>query len=214
MSYEAEITKPTDGLVSRYINRKISWRITMFIVKNELPITPNQVSIISFVIAVLCFPFYLNMNPMFGGILVQASSIIDGVDGELARVTGRVSKVGGFLDAVLDRLADVIIITGVAIYVLTYEGLDPLSTLIISFLALSGSLMVSYIHARGEATLSVHPSLIGHIRGIATRDIRLFLIFIFSIVCMLRISLILIAVLSYFYVASKLVEVLIELNRS
>lgn len=86
--------KPTDGPVSKYINRKISIRITRFIIEYNIPLTPNHVSIISFIMALVTLPLYLYGYLIPAGILVQLSSIIDGVDGELARALNMVSRKG------------------------------------------------------------------------------------------------------------------------
>jgi phosphatidylglycerophosphate synthase len=50
-----------------------------------------------------------------GGVLVQISSALDGVDGEIARVSGRTSNHGAALDAVCDRYGDLAVIVGAAI---------------------------------------------------------------------------------------------------
>jgi len=210
--HEFKTAKATDGFISRYLNRKISWRITNFIINRNIPLTPNQVSIISFLISIFSLPFYILNHPVIAGLIVQISSIIDGVDGELARATGRVSKFGGFFDAFLDRIADIVVIIGAYIYMVNFECIDQHFSSIITFLALSGSLLVSYIHARGEASLSIHPSKIGRVKGIATRDIRLFLIFIFSLIRMVWLSLIIISILSYIYVVIKIIEVYLSRN--
>ena len=82
---------------------------------SEDSITPNQVSLLSFIIGIsgaslffLGEYFYL----ILGGILVQIHSIIDGCDGEVARLKLRETKYGAWFDAVLDRYVDAGIILG------------------------------------------------------------------------------------------------------
>ena len=72
-----------DGFVSRHINRRFSRPIARLLAYT--PVTPNQVSLLSFVIALGSLALFLNDHPAWAGGAVQASSIVDGVDGDLAR---------------------------------------------------------------------------------------------------------------------------------
>ncbi len=204
----AMFVKRTDGPISRYINRRISTRITSLIIRYSIPLTPNQVSVLSLVIA-LAGAYFIAQNPIWlGGILVQVSSIIDGVDGELARARRMASPRGGFLDAMLDRYADTAIIIGLALAVLRYST-TPL-TLIWVMLALSGDLLVSYLHARGEASLGKHPIFIGVIPQLASRDVRLFIVFLGCLVGRPMETIVIIAILSHAYVIAKTLDVFLH----
>ena len=226
--------KQTDGLVSRYINRKFSTPITNFIVKHNIPLTPNQVSIISFFLgilsAILYIVPYVNLfyvtpyvaqilvmlqvipAPILAGALVQISSIIDGVDGELARATNRTSKLGGFMDTILDRLVDVSVITCFSLFVLKRFGYSDILFLWI-ILALSGTILVSYLHSAARAFLDVHPVLVSGVPSFSSRDIRLFIIFLGSIAgvffgILFVLTLQIVAVLSYLYLISSFIGTL------
>ena len=207
--------KSTDGPVSKYLNRKISARITKMIIKYHIPLTPNQVSLISFMLGILSALSYVYVNPIVAGILVQLSSIIDGVDGELARALNKTSKKGGFIDAILDRITDIAIITGLTTYIVLSGVLNPTLITYIAIVAITGDLMVSYLHARGEASLGIHPLKIGTIPSIASRDVRLFIIFAGSIIGVIDkniywITLITIAIISYIYITLKTIEIYIK----
>ncbi len=207
--------KSTDGPVSKYLNRKISTRITKMIIKYHIPLTPNQVSLISFMLGILSALSYVYVNPIVAGILVQLSSIIDGVDGELARALNKTSKKGGFIDAILDRITDIAIITGLTTYIVLSGVLNPTLITYIAIVAITGDLMVSYLHARGEASLGIHPLKIGTIPSIASRDVRLFIIFAGSIIGVIDkniywITLITIAIISYIYITLKTIEIYIK----
>ena len=204
------LVKSTDGFISRYINRKISIRITRTIVKYKIPLSPNQVSIISFVLGLISALLYVLGMPIPAAIMVQASSIIDGVDGELARLLGLTSRVGAFLDAILDRFVDIAIIASLTYYVSTLGIIEAKLLVVVSMLALSGDLLVSYIHARGEASLGVHPSRIGIIPNFSSRDVRLFIIFVGTLIGMYIETLIVVATLSYAYVISKFIDSLLN----
>lgn len=105
--------------------------------------------------------------------LVQLTSIIDGVDGEIARLTGKASRFGAFLDSILDRFVDAAVIVSTSIYLL--QILFPPQALVLCGAILFSSLMVSFMHARSEASLGVKLQLIDkHIY--AGRDVRLFIL--------------------------------------
>lgn len=107
--------KPVDGLVARHINRNISIFISKRIV--GLPFTPNMVSVVTFFIGVAgavfaSFGGYWNL--LLGAFLFQWNSILDGVDGELARVRFQHSKLGQWIDTVGDDVANMIFYIGLA----------------------------------------------------------------------------------------------------
>ena len=86
------LTKEADGPVSRYVNRPISTRASMALA--HLPIHPDVVSVVAFLFA-LGGAWALAVGAgVAGGLLVLASSILDGVDGEIARLRIRASWTG------------------------------------------------------------------------------------------------------------------------
>ena len=170
-----ELIRPSDGFVSRYLNRSISSTISLALYKRRIFVNPNLVSISSFLIAVAGALFLALRSFLFGGILVQVASIVDGMDGELARLYKRSSRFGGFLDSFSDRLADLAIILGLAF------ALWPLNwfTALAVALASANTILVSYVtHLLKSLGLGVES-----IRRIpVTRDVRLFAIFLASII--------------------------------
>ncbi len=169
------LTKPTDGPVSRYLNRRLSGPLSRLIVRKGAPITPNAMSVISMASAMLAAAC-LYFSPIVGSILVQASSILDGMDGEIARLRGMESDRGAFLDSMLDRIADISIILSLSLW--AYREYPIMLTIAISTLAASGTLLVTYLHLRAPRDLGVHPTTHSPTAGIAGRDVRLFSIFI------------------------------------
>ncbi len=188
-----------DGYVSRYINRRISDPIAKLLARTR--ITPNQISFTSFGLAVLSFlSFIYNWN-IAAGLLAQLSSIIDGVDGSLARLKGMSSDFGGFLDSILDRYADILIILGLTIWAASNE-VYPYVWLV-GFLAITGTIGVSYSRARVSAELQHHFD-----RGflsLASRDIRLFIVMIGAIIGQGYFCLIVIATLTHLIIISRLI---------
>jgi phosphatidylglycerophosphate synthase len=116
---------------------------------------------------------FLKGQNLLGGILTQIASIMDGVDGDLARLKRMVSPFGAFFDAVLDRYADAAIVLGMTWWTIQHE--DFAGTWLVGILALLGSLMVSYSRARAEASLRTE-SNIPLLSKLANRDTRLFLV--------------------------------------
>jgi len=204
--------KNTDGIISKTINRRISSKISGWIVEKEINISPNEMTVLSFIVSLFAPIFYVIDYAILGGIIAQMSSILDGVDGEIARARGIATKRGAFLDTILDRFSDIAIIMGASVYVFNHTSAEHI-TFFVCMLALSGCLLVSYLHSAGRSHLGVHPVIAGSIPTIASRDVRIFILFIFSLASQLYvqsvlISLIIIAVLSYAYVVIRTIELL------
>jgi CDP-L-myo-inositol myo-inositolphosphotransferase len=176
MSDDLTAGKLTDGLISRYLNRRISLPISRAIVRSGLPISPNLMSLISFSIGVVASLLFALGLPLYGGLLAQLSSILDGCDGEIARLTERGSRRGAILDAILDRLADGSLVLGMALFAYG-SGAASLWAIILGFLALIGSYGISYSSAIARAM-----GREDYKRVLASRDARLLLIMLAGIV--------------------------------
>jgi len=118
-------------------------------VLQKLGLTPNVITIIGcsfmFLIGYALSQGYLATS----GVLIVLAGGFDALDGSLARLTGTVSKFGGFLDSVTDRYAEVALFTGIFHYLLA-EGYSVFPTMYLMMAALFGSIMVSYNRARAE----------------------------------------------------------------
>ena len=102
-----------DGYISKYVNRRASEPVARVLAKTR--VTPNQISLAALGIAILSFISFLYNQNIVAGFMVQLSSIVDGIDGSLARLKGMTSTAGGFLDSVLDRYADILIVLGLTL---------------------------------------------------------------------------------------------------
>lgn len=118
------------------------------------PLTPNSITIIGFL---LNFPVaYVLAQGWFvwGAILVIFAGVFDMLDGALAKVTNRVTKFGGFLDSTMDRYSEVVIFLGLLIFYQTHSNTNAyggeLQGLILVYVSITGSLLVSYAKARAE----------------------------------------------------------------
>lgn len=110
------LVKDADGLISRYLNRKISTFISRRIAR--FSITPNQVTAVVFTIGVLSGPFAFLGTPLgfaLGGFCYWFSAVLDGCDGEISRLKYLGSPLGAWLDTVVDDLVCLSYITGMYI---------------------------------------------------------------------------------------------------
>jgi len=172
------LTKSSDGPVSIHLNRPISTTITKFLLKTN--ITPNQVSFFSFLMAMVGagLLFFGNITCLIiSGILVQIASIVDGCDGEIARLKYQESDYGAWFDACLDRYADAFIFFGLSYYA-SVTGAGTWAW-IIGFLAMMGSFMNSYTADKYDGFMRTKVSA-GKVIRIG-RDVRIFIIFIGAI---------------------------------
>lgn len=188
-----------DGYISRYINRRISNPIAKLLARTR--ITPNQVSWAAFGLAVLSFlSFIYNWN-IAAGLLTQLSSIIDGVDGSLARLKNMSSDFGGFLDSILDRYADILIMLGLTIWSASNE-IYPYIWLV-GFLSITGTIGVSYSRARISAELRHYFDR--GLLSLASRDIRLFIVMIGAVIGQGYFCLIAVTTLTHLTIISRLI---------
>ncbi len=160
-----------DGLVSRYLNRPLSRPLARSL--RPTPLTPNQVTAFTLLLAIATGAMVAAGWNIAGGIAIQAVSVIDGVDGELARLRDRATRFGGVFDAVTDRYADAIILAGMTVYAVRFE--DQPRPEFVGALALGAALIVSYSRARIEADLPdiAASGNLDSIFGLASRDVRL-----------------------------------------
>jgi phosphatidylglycerophosphate synthase len=187
-----------DGFISRYLNRRFSDPVARLLART--PLTPNQASLGAAAVGVLSFVSFLLGQNIVGGILVQLSSIADGVDGELARIKGMASPFGGFLDSVLDRYVDALVVLGMTIWAAGHETYPGIW--IAGFLALVGTLCTSYTRARVP---EVHRNLFDRgLTSAASRDVRLFLVMLGGILGQAYIFLLVLAVLTNLTVLNRL----------
>ncbi len=111
-------------------------------------ISPNALTFIGFFINVVAGALIALGQPFWGGIVMAVIGMpFDAIDGGVARRLGRQSKFGAFFDSTLDRMADGAILAGVACYFAVRA--DSLMV-VIAFVAMIGSFMVSYTRARAE----------------------------------------------------------------
>ncbi len=169
------LPKSTDGPVARRLNRPLSRRISRYLVRSSL--TPNQISLFCFAISVLAATFFAMGGYALlalGAVLAQFASVVDGCDGEVARLKFCESSFGGWFDAVLDRYADAILLFGLTWH--AFVARDASVVLIVGFLAIIGSFMNSYTADKYDGLMKARFERSKGIR--IGRDVRVFMIFV------------------------------------
>lgn len=85
-----------------------------------------------------------------GGLVALAASIFDMMDGRVARLRGRETKFGAYLDSTMDRYSDMLLYMGLMIL---YARMDRTPYMVLVWVAAFGSFMTSYARARAESLI-------------------------------------------------------------
>jgi phosphatidylglycerophosphate synthase len=135
----------------------------------KLGLTPNALTVIGFLIACVAAVAAGAQAWLLAGLLVIFGGVFDLFDGALARATGRVSKVGGFMDSTFDRWGEGVVYIGIV-----WGGLELGLQLpvVLAAAAMSSAFMVSYTRAKAES-LGFAPGSGMAAVGLAPREVRL-----------------------------------------
>jgi CDP-L-myo-inositol myo-inositolphosphotransferase len=139
-----------------------------------------------------------------GGILAQGASVLDGVDGEVARLQVRARPAGAMLDGVLDRIADAAILAALGIWALSEATSSPGTILALSVAATAGA-MLSMASKDRAAALGLPPApepALAFLLG--GRDGRLFLVAVCAVLGRPALGLLLVAATSAAALALRL----------
>jgi CDP-diacylglycerol--glycerol-3-phosphate 3-phosphatidyltransferase len=163
-------------------------------------ITPDQVTILGFLVN--CGVAFLIADGRIGhlmiGILIWIAGFFDALDGSVARITGRVTVFGDFLDSVLDRYSDSVIFLGILAY---FAKIGKPEYAILAAVAIIGSLAVSYTRAKAES-LDLECEV-----GLLPRTARIVIIGASFLVKQVFWGLLIVAVLSHLTVLQRILHV-------
>ena len=131
--YKAEVGRVTDPVARALLGARIR---------------PNQLTVLGLFCSAASATAFALDGRRWGGVLLALAGACDMLDGALARVSGQVSPFGAFLDSVLDRYSDLLVLAGlVFLFMRVGRAVDVAATLG----ALVGTVMVSYTRARAES---------------------------------------------------------------
>ena len=112
-------------------------------------LTPNTITVIGLVITIVASTLIAFGWLLLGAALLTTGSLLDAVDGALARAQGSGTPFGSFLDSTLDRSGEAIIYIGIGGWLMSSQA-DPAWPMLALMIALAGSFLVSYSHARAQ----------------------------------------------------------------
>ena len=152
----AATAKPSDGIVSRWLNRPVSQRISALLLRHFPAIRPSHATgAVALVAAVMlaCLLFGGAGGLVAGGILFHVASVLDGVDGEIARASYRGSQAGAELDTRVDMLTNIGYFVGVAVALTRlYGGRQAVVGGLAVLFALTGLALLAWLVRRSGNT--------------------------------------------------------------
>ena len=181
------------------IRRNLAYRITDPIVGilSKSGITPNALTFINLALNIAAAYVIATGHFLLGGVLVLVSGLFDLFDGALARFTKQTTKFGAILDSTVDRISEAAILCGLLIWYEPQEGASLKIVLI--FVVLIGSFLVSYIRARAEG-VGLQCQV-----GLFTRAERVIVLAIGLLINQIFIALCILAVFVFITVVQRLV---------
>lgn len=114
-------------------------------------INPNALTFIGLLINIGCAALFGYGKFFAAGLLMIFANLFDMLDGQVARLRGRVTDFGAFFDSTLDRYSDIIVYVGIMIFYARDTVAHSTLLVALTGLALVGSVMVSYSRARAES---------------------------------------------------------------
>ena len=196
-SWQAYRTQARDVLAS-YVERPTARLL------ERVGLSPNKVTVIGLLLSGAT-AYLLGIGQFFvGGILLILASALDMADGALARLQGRATAAGALLDSTADRVSEAAVFLGLLVF---YVSPTSKLEVLLIYLALVGSFMVSYLRARGEA-LGVDCKI-----GVMTRPERVLVLAAGLLINQLAVALGVIAALSFLTALHRFWHIHRELSR-
>jgi len=188
--------------VAYYLTEPAVWLLA------RTPVTPNTITWFGFLLAVSAAALIVRGHLVAAGFVVLVAGFLDIVDGALARHTSQLTRFGAVLDSTLDRLSEAMLLLGIlGLFLLTEEqpvlftSLAKEWSVLLIFIALISSSLVSYIRARAE-TLGMECQV-----GLFTRGERVIVLVLGLWLNQLIIALAIIAVFSLITAGHRLLHV-------
>ena len=116
-------------------------------------IDPNILTVVGVALNVGCGLLFGLGRFFSAGIALIVANLFDMLDGQVARLSGRVTRFGGFLDSSLDRLSDMVVFVGLMVFYARDTQFHSTLNVFLAGAGLMGSVMVSYASARAESLI-------------------------------------------------------------
>ena len=133
--------------------RSIARKVAQVFVRT--PISPNMLTLFGFVLNAIVAGILASGHLITGGLVLIFAALFDMLDGALAKITNRITLFGGFLDSVVDRYSEAVVLLGLLLFYYWRPGNSSVTEVILIYVILVGSVMISYARARAEA-LGIH----------------------------------------------------------
>ncbi len=135
-------------MLSRYKDRVAAWTDPFGRFLLRLHLRPNHLTILGLGASLLAALAFARGRAWLAGSLLILAGLLDFFDGSLARLSGRVTPFGAFLDSVIDRYSDLLVLLGL---LLLFIRAGKSSEILLTMAALIGTVMVSYTRARAQS---------------------------------------------------------------
>jgi CDP-diacylglycerol--glycerol-3-phosphate 3-phosphatidyltransferase len=135
-------------MLSRIRPRLGVWTDPIGHVLLRLHLRPNHLTMLGLVVSVMAALAFASARVRLAGGLLVVAGLFDYFDGALARASGRVTPFGAFLDSVIDRYSDLVTLLGI---IVLFVSAGSARSVLVSMVALVGTMMVSYTKARAES---------------------------------------------------------------
>ncbi len=155
-------------MIAKLLRKKISEKILLPIGK-KIPLTPNQITTLTYPLAIIAFLFILQKEFLLSLVFIILSTIMDNLDGAVAKAQNKKTDFGSYYDAITDKIQEIIIMSGFALIGYSLEA----------FFAISMGLLLSYSKPRAEM---IKPLGNPDWPGIGERAERLLIIMAFLII--------------------------------
>ena len=166
------LVKQREGFMSRHFERRVSLALTRRLAPHR--VTPNAMTLVSAVIGLASAPFFVSSRPSWqltGALLLLAHSILDGCDGELARLKFLQSRRGAVLDFWSDKLVHVAVFIGIAVgWSLAVRAAWPLGLGALAALGTLGAAGVMFERTAQDRPMANDSLTAGLLDGLTGRD--------------------------------------------
>jgi CDP-diacylglycerol--glycerol-3-phosphate 3-phosphatidyltransferase len=111
-------------------------------------VRPNHLTVVGLGVSILAACALAQGRLRVGAVLLVLAGLFDFFDGSLARLANSVSAFGAFLDSVVDRYSDLVVLLGVVLY---YHHVPDTTGVLLTMITMVGTIMISYTKARAQS---------------------------------------------------------------